>query len=117
MYHLTRTSFASDAIPDIVFVDGPPSMLGGREGALLQALSLAGPGSLILLDDASRPEEAALLEGVERRCGDAVAVRLLPDFPRGMAAVTVISGVAIDVVSPETDERRIRARAEQGEPG
>jgi hypothetical protein len=104
VYHLDRTKLASKATPEIVLVDGPPSMMGGRHGSVLQALSVAGPGSVVLLDDAARPQEQQLLRAVSESFGDATAIRLLPDFARGLAAITVCEPLDIEILPPSVDD-------------
>src|SRR5437764_13771359 len=61
MYCLPRGGFASRLAADLVVVDGPPLILGGREGMLYQAMGFARPGTLLLLDDAERAEERRTL--------------------------------------------------------
>jgi hypothetical protein len=45
----------------LVLIDGPPSLLGGREGTLYLVMEFARPGTLVLLDDASRAQEQSAL--------------------------------------------------------
>lgn len=97
VYHLRRRGFASPVTPDLIVVDGPPSMLGGREGALLQALSLAGQGTLVLLDDADRPHETEALAAVTRRYGAALQGLSSPGFARGIAAFVVTAPIHVRV--------------------
>jgi len=54
VYHLDAARFASPRPVDLVVVDGPTVVLGGREGTLYQALQFARPGTLLVLDDADR---------------------------------------------------------------
>jgi hypothetical protein len=85
MYYLRRTRFASPLPLDLVLIDGPPAVLGGREGTLYQALEFARPGTIVLLDDANRSEEQAALSGWRT----VLEVSLLPGFRKGMAAIVV----------------------------
>jgi hypothetical protein len=87
VYHLDRPV----PPPEIVLVDGPPKPLGGREGALYQAVGLAVPGALILLDDADRDSEVEALANVRRAFGDRVLVRRLDGFPKGLAMIEVLT--------------------------
>jgi predicted O-methyltransferase YrrM len=78
---------------DLILVDGPPACLGGREGTLYQAMEYARPGTLLLLDDASRANERAVLSNWSDNLGDAIEVRQLPGFVKGLAAVTILEVV------------------------
>ena len=93
MYDLRPARFASQRPPDLVLIDGPPSVLGGREGTLYQVLDFARPGTLILLDDAHRAQEQAILKRWLSHLGDAIEVRLLPGFTKGLAAIAVHEAV------------------------
>ena len=75
--------------PQLVLVDGPPLPLGGRHGSLLQAVHLAEPGTLVLLDDADRPSERAALTLAEQVFGTSIEVVRLTGFAKGLAAVIV----------------------------
>jgi predicted O-methyltransferase YrrM len=88
-YHLRRRQFASQRPVDLVLIDGPVWPLGGREGTLYQILELTHPGTIVLLDDAGRKEEAGVLANWQAVLGDAIEVRLLPDFIKGLAAIIV----------------------------
>jgi predicted O-methyltransferase YrrM len=74
---------------DLIVIDGPPSALGGRGGVLYQAMSFARAGTVVLLDDADRDQERAALADWTLRFGDAIEVRALPGFARGLAAIVV----------------------------
>lgn len=91
VYHLDRPV----PPPEIVVVDGPPKPLGGREGALYQAVGLAVPGALILLDDADRVGEVEALARLRRAYGDRILVRLLEGFPKGLALIETLSASAV----------------------
>jgi predicted O-methyltransferase YrrM len=89
LYHLQPAAFASARPLDLVLIDGPPKELGGREGVLYQALDLARAGTLVLLDDANRPTEQAILRQWRDRLGEAIEVSLLPGFTKGLASIVV----------------------------
>jgi predicted O-methyltransferase YrrM len=89
VYHLQPEGFASRRPPDLVLVDGPPKELGGREGVLYQALDYARPGTVVLLDDAHRPAEQAILRQWRDKLGGAIEASLLPGFSKGLAAIIV----------------------------
>jgi len=88
-YHFRRGQFASQRPVDLVLIDGPVWPLGGREGTLYQILELTRPGTIVLLDDASRKEEAGVLANWQAVLGDAIEIRLLPNFVKGLAAIIV----------------------------
>lgn len=88
-YHFRRRQFASQRPVDLVLIDGPVWPLGGREGTLYQILELTRPGTIVLLDDAGRKEEAGVLANWRAGLGDAIETRLLPDFVKGLAAIIV----------------------------
>ena len=104
VYRLRPHRFASSELADLVLIDGPPLALGGREGTLYQAMEFAKPGTLLLLDDANRAEERAVLSRWQDNLGDAIEVKLLPQFPHGMAAILVHA----PVTSSELWNHRIR---------
>ena len=89
VYRLRPHRFASSELVDLVLIDGPPLALGGREGTLYQAMEFAKTGTLLLLDDANRAEERAVLSRWQDNLGDAIEIKLLPQFPHGMAAILV----------------------------
>jgi predicted O-methyltransferase YrrM len=96
VYGWNRAAFVSAEPADVVLIDGPPSVLGGRQGALYQVLEASREGTLILLDDASRKRESKVLQQWASDCGAAIGVQLLPGLERGMAAILVgdLSGIA-----------------------
>lgn len=79
-----------DPRADLVLADGPPGPLGGREGAIYQALERSRPGTLILLDDADRAQESAILDTLGTAWGPAVEVHRLPGFTKGLGCVLVV---------------------------
>ncbi len=95
MYHLQPELFASQHSVDLVVIDGPPSVLGGREGILYQALEFARPGTIMLLDDTYRPEEQAALAQWQRYLGEAIEVIVLPGFVKGLAAIIIHQPITI----------------------
>jgi hypothetical protein len=77
--------------PDLIVVDGPPAVLGGRRGMLPLALEYAQSGSIMLFDDADREPEARALAHWEDVLGDAVEVHRPQGFARGLAAVILVA--------------------------
>jgi predicted O-methyltransferase YrrM len=88
-YLLRPERFASRKPVDLVVIDGPTGVLGGREGTLYQALEFARPGTVMLLDDAARSQERDTVARWRDNLGEAIDVALLPGFSRGLAAVVV----------------------------
>jgi predicted O-methyltransferase YrrM len=89
VYLLRPRYFASQRPPDLVVIDGPPVVLGGREGILYQALDFARPGTIVVLDDAEREEEQVALSRWQDNLGQAIEVSLLHGFTKGMAVIIV----------------------------
>lgn len=94
-YNLSRGEFAVDAAADLVLIDGPPELLGGREGTLYQVLEFARPGTVVLLDDADRAHERTVLDRWQANLGDAVEIERL-DLTGGTASIVVRRPVAAD---------------------
>jgi predicted O-methyltransferase YrrM len=90
-YRWDRRKFAVSGPVDLVLIDGPPRVLGGREGTLYQAFEVSRAGTMVLLDDAHRDGEGTAMEQWVRRLEAAIEVRMLDGFERGMAAVVVRS--------------------------
>jgi hypothetical protein len=88
-YLIQPEKLATKRPADLVIVDGPPVNLGGREGTLYQIMDFARPGTLVLLDDSKRPEERAAIKAWEENLGDAVTIRQLPGFGKGMASIVI----------------------------
>lgn len=105
VYHLTRPFLAETGRPELVVVDGPPLPLGGREGSLLQAVHLGREGTVVLLDDASRPSEEQALARVLEVCGDGVGLVELDDFTKGLGILVVRKSMKASAMppSPSTD--------------
>jgi hypothetical protein len=81
---------------DLVLVDGPPLPLGGREGALYQALHAAHRGTVVVLDDSRRESERdALLRVLDRFDGHLEAMDLL-GFRKGLAIIVVTERIGAD---------------------
>ena len=95
LYHLRPSDFASTRAPDLVLIDGPPLVLGGREGTLYQVMDFARTGTLVILDDAKRPEEQAALSRWRAHLGSSIEVDYLANLRKGMAAITVREPVPI----------------------
>jgi hypothetical protein len=73
----------------VVLVDGPPEKLGGREGAVYQALECSGANTIVLLDDADRAQESEILARLRDELREHVDVVVLDGFVRGLAAIVV----------------------------
>lgn len=89
--HALRPAWA-----DLVLVDGPPLPLGGREGALYQALHAAREGAVVLLDDSRRDSERVLLSRVLSLFDGSVEVMNMLGFAKGLAAVVVTHQVVTE---------------------
>ena len=89
VYFVDRSQVCSLEPVDLVVVDGPTTVLGGREGVLYQALEFARAGTIVLIDDADRAAERDALKHWQESLGDAIEVILLKGFKKGMAAVIV----------------------------
>jgi predicted O-methyltransferase YrrM len=94
-YLLKRKYFASQRLPDLVVIDGPPAALGGREGIMYQVMDFTQVGTLVLLDDANRPGEKDALSKWQANLGNAIKVNYLPGFAKGMAAIVVREPIPI----------------------
>jgi predicted O-methyltransferase YrrM len=89
VYRWRPESFASRRPLDLVVIDGPATLLGGREGTLYQALDYARPGTVIVLDDAGRPEERAAVARWQETLGDAIEARYFPEYAKGLTVIVV----------------------------
>ena len=78
---------------DLILVDGPPLPLGGREGALYQALEAARTGAVIVLDDSRRDSERELLGRLMSQFGGSVEAMNLLGFDKGLAVVIVTTPI------------------------
>lgn len=106
-YFWDRSKLASREPADLVLIDGPPMNLGGREGILYQVLGFCHSGTIVLLDDSSRPSERIATRNWQDTLGPAIEVLRLRDFARGMIAVLVRQIVKVDEL---WDWRLVRAR-------
>ena len=88
-YLIDPLRLASKHAADLVLIDGPPDVLGGRIGMLYQALDHSQSGSIVLLDDAARRAERTALASWEERLGDAIRIQRLDGFAKGLAAIIV----------------------------
>jgi len=93
IYHLQDKLFASTAPVDLVLIDGPPVMLGGREGVLYQTMGFARPGTVVILDDANRSEEKTIIGRWRDILRDAIEVKLFTRFTKGLAVIVIVKPV------------------------
>lgn len=100
VYHLTKPFLSATPRPDIVVVDGPPLPLGGREGSLLQAVHLARAGTIVVVDDASRPSEAEALVRMGKVCGEGVRLLELDGFAKGLGVLVVHEAMGASAMPP-----------------
>ncbi len=89
VYRFHPELVASHGAVDLIVIDGPPLLLGGRRGVLYQAMEFARPGTLVLLDDAHRAEEAKAMATWHDEFADAIEVSSLAGFTKGMAVVLI----------------------------
>jgi hypothetical protein len=89
VYRLDRARFASDREADLIVIDGPPGVLGGRRGMLHQALDFAAADAVVVLDDADRSSERAALDEWSEQFGSAIRIERLAGFERGLAVIHV----------------------------
>jgi predicted O-methyltransferase YrrM len=90
-YLVDNSLLASPRPADLILVDGPPQVLGGRDTMLPQALEHAQCGSIILFDDAVREGERSALTAWEAQLGNAVEVHRPTGFTRGLDALILIA--------------------------
>jgi predicted O-methyltransferase YrrM len=89
LYYLPHLPSSFREPVDLVVIDGPPSILGGREGTLYQVMDVARPGTIALVDDSARKQEKAAITRWQENLGEAIEVIDLPGFAKGLAAVIV----------------------------
>ena len=94
-YLVDPTRLASALPADLVLIDGPPAMLGGRAGTLFQVLDLCRAGTTVLLDDANRAAELEAIETWKARLKGMIDVTVLPGFERGLARIMINEAVAL----------------------
>jgi len=82
---------------DLILVDGPPLPLGGREGALHQALEAARTGAVLVLDDSRRDSERELLERLIAQFASSVEGMNLLGFDKGLAVIILTSTIEPEV--------------------
>jgi len=90
-YLVDTSLFASSRPADLVLVDGPPQVLGGRATMLPAALDYAQCGSIVLFDDADREGEHEALESWQSVLGEAIEVHRPSGFARGLAALILVA--------------------------
>ena len=90
-YLVDPSKLASASPADVILIDGPPGVLGGRMGMLDQALEYAQSGSIVLLDDASRDDEQKAIGAWNAQVGDAVQIHRPSGFARGLAAMILVA--------------------------
>jgi len=90
-YLVDPSLFASSRPADLILVDGPPQVLGGRATMLPAALEYAQCGSIVLFDDADRDGERDALASWERILGAAVEIHRPDGFTRGLAALILVA--------------------------
>lgn len=105
VYKVEPSRMASSKPADLIVIDGPPVMLGGREGMLYQAMDFARPGTIVLLDDSNREQERTALERWIDLFGDAIEVLNLPCAFKGLAAVIVHRVIARSEIGARRLER------------
>jgi predicted O-methyltransferase YrrM len=111
LYFFERSGMASRRQADLMLIDGPPAVLGGREGVLYQAMGLARPGTVILLDDADRPEERNALDRWQSNLGDAIEITSLGGLTREIAAIIIRRPVEVRGASVPAIARGERDRS------
>jgi predicted O-methyltransferase YrrM len=89
VYRWRPAAFASRRPLDLVVIDGPATILGGREGTLYQAMDYARPGTVMVLDDAGRPEERAAVARWRETLGSAIESQYFPEFAKGLTVIVV----------------------------
>jgi predicted O-methyltransferase YrrM len=88
-YLIDEQHLASTDPVDLVLIDGPPEVLGGREGTLYQAMNHVRPGTIVLVDDAHRGAEVRAMRCWQDVFADRIEVLDLPGFTKGLGAVIV----------------------------
>lgn len=94
VYAVNPARMAARRPADLVLIDGPPELLGGRQGTLHQLMPFMRPGTIVLLDDAGRWHERRILRAWEQDFGDAIEVLQRSESPKGMAVLLVREPVA-----------------------
>lgn len=89
VYRWQPSRFASRRPVDLVVIDGPPAVLGGRVGTVYQVMDVVRAGAVIVLDDASRAGERAAMAEWQDVLGPAIDVRYFSEYAKGLAAIVV----------------------------
>ena len=89
VYAVNPARLATRRPADFVLIDGPPELLGGRQGTLYQLMPFVRRGTIVLLDDAGRAHERRILRDWEQDLGDVIEVLQRSDSSKGMAALLV----------------------------
>jgi predicted O-methyltransferase YrrM len=92
-YHFDPREVSENGPADLIVIDGPPQALGGRQGILYQAMDLARPGTVVLLDDADRSAEKMAVAQWQRDFGTAIRATTLPGFSKGLVALTIVKPI------------------------
>lgn len=95
MYFIDKSKIDVGDPVDLVLIDGPPKDLGGRLGTLFQIMDFARSGTLVLLDDANRPDECHAIKVWRSVFGTAIEMIPLPGFPKGLMAIIIIDPVSM----------------------
>lgn len=98
-YYLDETAGQCALRPawaDLILVDGPPLPLGGREGALYQALHTARVGGVLVIDDSRRDSERTLLSRLLAQFKGSLEAMNLLGFRKGLATAIVVQPISIE---------------------
>ena len=89
VYSLDPKQMASTLPADLALIDGPPETLGGRSSTIYQILDYVRPGTLVLFDDAGRPDEQAIVQRWKDDFQERVEFVAPPGFPKGMVVALI----------------------------
>jgi predicted O-methyltransferase YrrM len=95
VYLLRRDEWVCALPADLLVIDGPADALGGRGGTLYQALDFSHDGTVVILDDADRPGEQAIVASWTAMLGSAIELERL-DLTGGMVAIAVRRPVRLE---------------------
>ena len=106
VYRHAEIILARDVPANVIVAYGPPPGLGGRHGILLQALTFAQPGSIVLLPGLSEVEQAAIADLLAVLPGLAGLVDYSSTGIRRLAAITfrALDPGALQLPSPTAPE-------------
>ena len=96
-YHLDNVKINTSPA-DLILIDAPPEILGGREGILYQAMEFARRGTIVLLDDANRVSERKAVQRWERTFGDLITTIQIDALTRPLAAIVIGTPVTADAL-------------------